>query len=186
MGTLTDHFKSIVAASVVAVGFSLPAAADDAALDALFDDLQVAQGSDADRIGDQIRAEWGKSGSAAIDLLLRRGQEAIDAGDPLAASEHCTAVIDHAPDFAAGYSCRAIAYYLLDLPGPALDDLRQTLALNPRHFDAMRGFAVMLEELERPEEALEVYGRVLDIYPANTLAQEAADRLKLQFEGQAL
>ena len=39
---------------------------------------------------------------------------------------------------------RAAAYYLTARAGPALDDLRQALVLNPHHWEAMQGFAVML------------------------------------------
>ena len=41
--------------------------------------------------------------------------------------------------------------------GPALADIQDTLALNPRHYGAMSGFAVILEELDRPQDALEIY-----------------------------
>ena len=83
--------------------------------------------------------------SAAIDLLLRRGQDALEAGDAPAAIEHLTAAIDHAPDFAEAYAARAGAYYLTNRAGPAIDDLRQALVLNPHHWEALSGFAIVLE-----------------------------------------
>jgi tetratricopeptide (TPR) repeat protein len=142
MRALTIHFKCIVAAVVMAVGFSLPAAADEAKLDDLFRQLSTAETADAATlIQNEIFIEWSKSGSASVDLLLQRGQDAIEAGDPVLAAEHFTAAIDHAPDFAEAYHGRATAYYMSGRIGPALDDLRQTLILNPRHFGAMRGFA---------------------------------------------
>ena len=50
----------------------------------------------------------------------------------------------------------------------------------------MSGFAVILEELDRPKEALEVYEQILDLVPAATNVQEAIERLKLDLEGQTL
>jgi tetratricopeptide (TPR) repeat protein len=180
-------FKCVVTALLVSVGVLGPAAAELPKLDDLFGQLATAETPEAAaRIENEIYLEWSKSGSAAIDLLLRRGQDAIDAGESVLAAEHFTAAIDHAPDFAEAYHGRATAYYLSGQLGPALDDLRQTLVLNPRHFPAMRGFAIILEELGREEQALEVYRKVQDINPEDTAVGEAVARLELALEGRAL
>ena len=121
-----------------------------------------------------------------MDLLYRRGEEALEDDDPRAAVEHFTALVDHAPDFAEGYHARASAYFAMDLVGPALDDLRQVLVMEPQHFQAMFGFGAILESLDRPQDALEVYEAVLKIYPLFPQAVEGVARLKLQLEGQAL
>ena len=182
----THRFKCIVTALCLAVGFSLPSYAQQTTLDELFQELAEADESTYARIEGQIVAQWEKSGSAAMDLLLRRGKEALDEGQPDVAVEHFTALVDHAPDFAEGYYGRASSYYLLGLTGPALDDIRRVLSLNPRHFEAMRGLAIIMEELERPEDALELYEMVLAMNPSSTEVQGSVDRLKLQLEGQSL
>jgi tetratricopeptide (TPR) repeat protein len=182
----SHQIKHIVAALALAVGFSGPVAADQARVDDLLGQLQSAEPGQADRIAREIGTEWSKSGSAAIDLLLRRGQDALDAGDPALAAEHFTAAIDHAPDFAEAYNGRANAYYLEGYIGPALDDLRQTLVLNPQNFIAMRGFGVLLEELGRDEAALEVFHRVLDLYPTEESTLAAVERLELRLGGRSL
>ncbi len=184
MGTQTLRFKCIVTALVLTVGYSMPAAA--ATLDELYDELAVAEGADSARIERQIIGIWEKSGSASFDLLLKRGKDALDEGDAEAALDHYAALVDHAPDFAEAYNGRATAYFLLGMMGPALDDLRQALVLNPRHFWAMRGVAVIMEQLDRPADALEVYEAVLALHPNAAEVVEAADRLKLELEGQAL
>ncbi|KQI71026.1 hypothetical protein AN191_15095 [Loktanella sp. 5RATIMAR09] len=180
------RFKCIVTALCLTVGFSLPGYAQQTPLDDLFQELSTADESTAARIERQIITQWENSGSPAMDLLLRRGKDALEDGAPEVAVEHFTALIDHAPDFAEGYYGRASAYYFLGKIGPALDDVRQVLALNPRHFEAMRGLALIMEELERPEDALEVYEMVLAINPNAREALDAVDRLELQLEGQAL
>ncbi|MFT5066579.1 MAG: hypothetical protein ACI9TA_002205, partial [Reinekea sp.] len=58
--------------------------------------------------------------------------------------------------------------------------------LNPRHFGAMRGVGVILEDLGRPKDALDVYRAILALNPGSIDIQEAADRLELELEGQAL
>ncbi len=155
-------------------------------MDDLFVQLQAAGPETAGAVEEQIMDAWAKSGSAAIDLLLRRGEDAMQAGEFAVAVEHLTAAIDHDPAFAEAYNTRAAAYFSLGLTGPAIDDIRQTLVLNPRHFGAMQGFGVILEQMGREPEALEIYERVLALYPLAPNVAEAVDRLQLTLEGQTL
>ena len=186
MGMQRHRFKCIVTALFLAVGFSSPGFAQQTTLDELYQELAEADETTYARIERQIIAQWEKSGSAAMDLLLRRGKDALDDGQPDVAVEHFTALIDHAPEFAEGYYGRASSYYQLGMTGPALDDIRQTLALNPRQFEAMRGLASIMEELERPEDALELYQMILSMNPNSVEILESVERLKLQLEGLAL
>jgi tetratricopeptide (TPR) repeat protein len=186
MGIKTHCIKCIVTALFVSVGFSIPAAAQESTLDRLYQELAEADTATSARIEQQIITEWSNSGSAAMDLLMRRGRDALDDGAPDAAVEHFSALVDHAPDFAEGYYGRASSYYLLGLTGPALDDIRQALVLNPRHFEAMRGLALIMEELGRSADALELYEMILAMNPQSTEVNEAKARLQLQLEGQAL
>ncbi len=156
-------------------------------LDDLFGQLAAAANADAAaRIEREIQLEWSRSGSPAVDLLLSRGREALEDGDHAAAVEHLTAAIDAAPDFAEAYNLRATAYYLSGDIGPALDDLRECLVLNPRQYNAMRGVAVILVELGRKEEALAAFRRVLAFDPMDAETRAAADRLALELDGRSL
>ncbi|MCB5198529.1 tetratricopeptide repeat protein [Loktanella sp. TSTF-M6] len=162
------------------------AAAQTAELDSLFDRLAQADPSEAEGIRGQIETQWSRSGSPAMDLLLRRGEDALADGNPALAVDHLSALIDHAPDFAQGYSLRASAFYAQEQIGLALDDLRTALELNPRHFNAMRGLAVILQQLDRPQEALEVYQRIRDIAPHIDGVDMAIDRLSVELDGTSL
>ncbi|MEM1374818.1 MAG: tetratricopeptide repeat protein [Pseudomonadota bacterium] len=134
-------------------------------------------------IEEKIWREWSKSGSPAMDLLLERGEDAMEAADWPKAIEHLTALTDHAPDFAQGFHARATAYYNVGKYGPALADLRRTLALEPRHFGAMSGLATIFEELGMLEEALEVYYAVRAIHPHRENLSGAIDRLEKETAG---
>lgn len=190
MGIKKHLYKFIVTALWVGVCFSGPTAAqtDDRSdrLDTLFEQLLEADPDGVSRIEGQIVTEWGKSGSAAMDLLRRRGEDALEAGSPEIAVDHFTALIDHAPDFAEGYNGRASSYYQLGMIGPAIDDLRQVLVLEPRHFGAMAGVGFVLEELGRPEDALAVWRKIEEINPADADVAAAIERLQVQLGGQAL
>jgi tetratricopeptide (TPR) repeat protein len=121
-----------------------------------------------------------------MDLLLERGREAMEAGDPVAAIEHFSALIDHAPDFAEGYNARAMAFYSEGDYGEAMADIRRTLELNPRHFGALSGLALILQELGMEDEALEVWRAVAEINPNGQGVQEAIEGLEREIEGVSL
>lgn len=162
------------------------AGAQTPALDGLFDKLLTADDSASKRIEQDIWREWSKSGSAAMDLLLLRGREALAAGDTAQAIEHLTALVDHAPDFAEGWNARATAYYQAGEYGPAIKDIAKTLSLNPRHFGALSGLGMIFEDLGKTDKALEVYRAALAIHPRLAGVLESVKRLEADAAGQQL
>ncbi len=170
---------------LIAAGMA-PAWADATKLDDLFQQLQSATDEEAVPITQNIWIEWSKSGSAAMDLLLRRGQDALAAGDPETAIGHLTALIDHAPDFAEGYNARATAYYQIGQYGLSIADIAKTLSLNPRHFGALAGLGMIFEALNEPDKAVEVYHEALKINPHMADVRDALKRLDAQLGGQEL
>ena len=155
-------------------------------LDDLFQQLQTATDEEASGISDNIWIEWSKSGSPAMDLLLKRGRDAMNAGLPQVAIGHLTALIDHAPDFAEGYNARATAYFQTGNLGPSVSDIAKTLTLNPRHFGALAGLGMIFEQLDLPEQALEVYKAALAINPHMSDVRDAVARLETAVGGQNL
>lgn len=186
MAMHAQFIKRIVAALLTAVLISLPAWGQDRNLDDLFEALKKATPETVDQIEARILTEWSKSGSPAADLLLKRGRDAMVDGDLPLAIKHFTALTDYAPDFAEGWNARATAYYHANLYGPSVDDIARTLELNPRHFGAMSGLALILEELGRKEAALEAWRQVAALNPAREGVKEAIERLERQTEGQSL
>lgn len=160
--------------------------AADSELSRMMAELAVADAARAEQLAGQIRHLWDASGSASADFLLRRTRKAIEVSEMEAAVEHATALVDHAPEFAQGWAERARAYYALDLYGPALSDLEHVIALNPRHFDAVMGLAIMLDEIGKPEDAYEAYQQVQAIHPHQAGLTEALDRLAPLVRGQDL
>jgi tetratricopeptide (TPR) repeat protein len=160
--------------------------AEGSKLDDLFSRLGDSSEDEAQRITEEIWIEWSKSGSAAMDLLLERGRDAMMAGDIEAAIEHFSALIDHAPEFAEGYNARATAYYQIGDLGPSVADIARTLELNPRHFGALSGLAMIFEEIERPDRALEAYKAAIAVNPHLTEVNEAIIRLESDLAGQDL
>ena len=129
------------------------------------------------RIERDLVNAWSQPGSATMDLLLKRGREALAAGETEAAIEHLTALTDHAPDFAEGWHIRATAFFQDGLIGPALADLERALALNPNHFGALTGLGTILEETGHPGRALRAYEAAHEIHPHHPRINAALARI---------
>lgn len=153
-------------------------------LDRLFADLADPANENWAYTEENIWIEWSKSGSPAMDLLLQRGRLAMAAGNFDAAIDHLTALIDHDPAFAEGWNARATAYFNAGLFGPSIEDVRHVLLLNPRHFGAMAGLGMMLEEMDDPRDALDAYEAAHAIHPRQAGVLDAIERLHKQLDGQ--
>ncbi|MBC9245607.1 hypothetical protein H4P12_02505 [Paracoccus sp. 11-3] len=147
-------------------------------MDALFQQLAKPEGEGWRIAESDILREWSKSGSASMDLLLQRGQAALDEGEIEVAIGHLTALTDHAPEFAEGFQTRAAAYATAGQFGPALADLAKALQLEPRHFAALTQLGAMLEESGDTERALAAYRASLKIHPHQQEAIDGVERLE--------
>ncbi|SMR71771.1 Tetratricopeptide repeat-containing protein [Aliiroseovarius halocynthiae] len=147
-------------------------------LDALFEQLQTADDSNWEALETEIWELWARSGSDAMDLLLQRGQDALESGKLDHAISHLSALTDHAPNFAEGWNARATAFYLAGELGLSLDDIARTLVLEPRHFGALTGLGLILEELGDDVRALDAYRHALAIHPQSDDIKGAVARLE--------
>lgn len=129
---------------------------------------------------------WQLSGSASADYLLRRGLAALEAEDYDAAYDHLTALTDHAPEFAEGWNARATMFFEQQMFGPAIADIQRVLALEPRHFGALAGLGVMLEDMGNTDGALAAYEAAHALHPNQPDIQRLLDGLRVQLEGEAL
>ena len=132
----------------------------------------------------ELENAWSRSGSASADLLLQRGRDSVEAGDFKVAIGHLTALVDHAPEFAEGWNARATAYFNLEMYGPALDDIRQALVLNPNHYKAMSGFGIILERCVNLQAALDAFRKAASIHPNREDIATAIERLEREVGGQ--
>jgi tetratricopeptide (TPR) repeat protein len=183
MKRIRNHLVRSALASWVACALCASANAQSTAddgekLDELFAELAEPGREDWNRVENEINRIWSRSGSPAMDMLLRRGSEAMEAEDYRAAIEHLTALTDHAPDFAEGWNARATAFYVSGEYALAIADIERVLALEPRHFGAISGLAFMLEEMGETVLALRALRMVQEINPNRPNVSEAILRLE--------
>lgn len=190
MSVKISNLKPIVAATLLTVTFSLPLQAEEAGPSAfppdMLDALKRADPPEAKRLADEIALRWEQSGSPAMDLLYKRGKDAAKRGDLVQAIDHLTALTDHAPDFSEGWHLRASVFFQNDQPGLAMHDLERALHLNPNNFRALFGLGMILEQLNKPQLALQAYELALTIHPHYEEARNAIARMGQAAQGREL
>lgn len=178
-----DRATRTIKFALAALALAMPALAQEEETGRLFAQLATPEWEAAER---RLEALMQRSGSAAVDYLFRRGEEALEAERYGVAVEHLSAAIDHAPGFAEAYHARATAFYRLKRAGLAMEDLQRVLAIEPRHWGALTGVGVIMNDLGYKEEALSAYMAARSIHPNLEEVNEAIDRLIEETTGSTL
>ena len=153
-------------------------------LDFLFGALKAAPDDEtAKAIEQRIWALWIRSQSDTANLLMTRVHKAIDKKDLDLALKLLDAVVTIKPDYVEGWNRRATIYYMKKDYGRSVADIRQVLRLEPRHFGALTGFGLILQDIGQDKQALEVYRRALAVYPRMERIPDVVKKLTEEVEG---
>lgn len=137
----------------------------------------------ANRLTEEIMANWNASGSATVDLVMQWALTAATEKRNAAALDFLDQAIVLQPDFVGAWNQRATLHYTMGNYKKAVSDLNRVLALEPRHFGALAGLAAILSERGSEEMALKAWERYLAIYPADRQAQEVVTKLSEKLAG---
>src|SRR5579863_246764 len=153
-------------------------------LNTLFDALKVAPDApSAKAIEERIWAVWIVSGSDTCNLLMGRARAAADEKDYDLAIKLLNAVVELKPDYIEGWNRRATIYYLKKDYAHSIADIREVLLREPRHFGALSGLGLILQEIGDDKHALEAYRKVLAIDPHQEHVAETVKNLSEKVEG---
>jgi tetratricopeptide (TPR) repeat protein len=135
-------------------------------LDFLFGALKLAPDEDsAKSIEERIWAQWTASGSDTANLLMGRVKQAIEGNDHDLAIRLLDAIVEIRPHYVEAWNRRATVFFLKKDYASSLKDLRKVLALEPRHFGALAGLGMIMQEVGSDKEALAAFRRAADIHP---------------------
>jgi tetratricopeptide (TPR) repeat protein len=153
-------------------------------LNFLFEALKVApDDSSARSVEERIWALWLSSGGDTTDLLMSRVKTAVEAKDLDLAIKLLDAIIDFRPEYVEGWDRRATIYYLKKEYGRAVADISQVLAREPRHFGALFGLGLIMQEFGDEKRALDVFRRALAIDPRLQRVPDLVKTLTEKIEG---
>ncbi|WP_051718314.1 tetratricopeptide repeat protein [Hymenobacter sp. IS2118] len=156
-------------------------------LDELFARLRLATApAEIEAMQNGIWQLWLTTEDVAINKAMEVGMRALQAGDHGLAIEHFTRIIQVKGDFAEAWNKRATARYLRGEYRASLDDIRETLRREPRHFGALWGQAGMLRQLGDYPRALRVLVRLSGICPHLPGLQQQLREVREQMEEEGL
>lgn len=158
---------ALVAAFVAIAPPVFAASVDREALrDRLFERLAAArtekEGREAE---DAIWRMWVDHPDPAVREALAAGMRQRDSYEWDKALQSFSRVILTDPDYAEGWNQRAFIYFLKEDFDAALADLNKTLELEPRHFGALSGKAMILMRTDRFDEGQDVLRKAVAIHP---------------------
>ncbi len=154
-------------------------------MDQLFERLAASKDeAEANSVSEQIARVWSRSGSDTLDLLLDRSKIALTATDSELALDLLDSILALKPDWSEAYSRRAAIHFQRKDMDAAMRDLRQTLVLEPRHFQALAGIGMIFQQGGNPKQALSAFREALKINPYLKGIKQGAEKLALEHDGQ--
>ena len=156
-------------------------------LDRLFEALKIAPVDESAKyIENRIWAIWLASGSDTANLLMGRVKTAMEAKDFELAIRLLNAIIDMRPNFIEAWNRRATLYYMKKDFTRAIGDIREVLAREPRHFGALAGLGIILQEFGDDKRALDAFRRALAIHPHIERVPDMVKRLSDKIDGREI
>lgn len=151
--------------------------------DALFATL-AAGGDAAEGAEREIQRRWAVSGSDTVDLLMQWAQEAVARQDVGTALSYLDSVVLLRPDYIEGWNTRAALHVMRDEYGKAISDLERVIRLEPRHFVALTGLGMMLQQIGRDKDGLAMLERALALDPRlEESIGKTVEQLRRQVDG---
>jgi tetratricopeptide (TPR) repeat protein len=153
-------------------------------LDFLFGALKAAPDeASAKHVEARIWALWMQTPSDTAALLMMRARAAMDAQQLDVAQKLLDAVVKLRPDYVEGWNRRATLYYLRNDYRHSLQDIEQVLIREPRHFGALAGLGMIMQDLGDEKRALEAFRKALAINPHLEKVPELVKTLTEKVEG---
>jgi tetratricopeptide (TPR) repeat protein len=114
---------------------------------------------------------------------MTRAQKAIEDKDLELAIKLLDGIVKVKPDYIEAWNRRATIYYMKKDYGHSIADIREVLRREPRHFGALTGLGLILQDIGDEKQALEVYRRALAVYPRIERVPDIVKTLQEKVEG---
>src|SRR5216683_1885818 len=153
-------------------------------LDFLFGALKAAPDeASAKHVEARIWALWLQTPSDTAALLMMRAKAAMDAQQIDVALKLLDAVIKLRPDYVEAWNRRATLYYLQNDYARSIADIEQVLVREPRHFGALAGLGMIMQDIGEEKRALDAFRKALAVNPYLEKVPELVKSLTEKVEG---
>src|ERR1700749_744576 len=131
----------------------------------------------------RIWSIWMQTPSDTAALLMVRAKAAMDAQQMDVALKLLDATIKLRPDYTEAWNRRATLYYLKNDYARSLADIQQVLIREPRHFGALAGLGMIMQDLGDDKRALDAFRKALAINPHLERVPDLVKSLSEKVEG---
>jgi tetratricopeptide (TPR) repeat protein len=153
-------------------------------IDKLFEALRIAPTDESAKfVEGRIWALWVASGGDTANLLMSRVKSAVDSKDYDLALKLLNAILDIRPNYIEAWNRRATVYYMKRDFGHSVEDIREVLAREPRHFGALSGLGMIMQEIGDDKHALDAFRRALAVHPKLEKIPDMVKKLTEKVEG---
>src|SRR5258707_1825339 len=153
-------------------------------VDFLFGALKAAPDeASAKHVEARIWALWMQTPSDTAALLMARAKAAMDAKQMEVALKLLDAVVKLRPEYVEAWNRRATLYYMQNDYTHSLEDIEQVLSREPRHFGALAGLGMIMQDLGDDKRALDAFRKALAVNPHLERVPELVKTLTEKVEG---
>ncbi|PPR46650.1 MAG: hypothetical protein CFH19_01068 [Alphaproteobacteria bacterium MarineAlpha5_Bin9] len=161
--------KKILIILILFINFELLADQNDSRLNDLFQELKKSSNEQQiNEITGKIWDIWLETNDVQIEKYFTQGLKYLNSNNYQLAIISFTKVININPNFAEAWNKRATVYYILGDFDSSVSDIEKTLKLEPRHFGALDGLALIFLSIQDYQNAYKIYDRILKIFPNNS------------------
>jgi tetratricopeptide (TPR) repeat protein len=153
-------------------------------LDFLFGALKAAPDeTSAKHVEARIWAFWLQTPSDTAALLMMRAKAAMEAQQMDVAQKLLDSLVKLRPDYIEAWNRRATLYYLRNDYARSLQDIEQVLVREPRHFGALAGLGMIMQDIGDEKRALDAFRKALAINPHLEKVPDLIKSLSEKVEG---
>ena len=153
-------------------------------IDFLFGALKAAPDeASARHVEARIWAMWMQTPSDTAALLMSRAKQAMDAQKSDVALKLLDSLVKLRPDYTEAWNRRATLYYLKNDYLHSMQDIQQVLIREPRHFGALVGLGMIMNDLGDEKRALEAFRKALAVNPHLEKVPDMVKSLTEKVEG---
>jgi len=171
-------YRFIILIFILAVSLKSYADQNDQRLDYLFDKLAITKDQqEIEALTNQIWRIWHEIDDPKITRAFETGVQMMNLGFHSRAIDYFDKVIFEMPNFAEAWNKRATAHFMMGNFDLSMRDISKTLELEPRHFGALDGMGLIFIHLNQPEKAIDIYDKMLEIFPNSNSTKMKKDRI---------
>ena len=170
--------RFIILIFILTVSLKLHADQNDQRLNYLFDKLAITKDQqEIETLTNQIWKIWHEIDDPKMTRAFETGVQMMNLGFHSRAIDYFDKVIMEIPNFAEAWNKRATAHFMMGNFDLSMRDISKTLELEPRHFGALDGMGLIFIHLDQPEKAIDIYDKMLEIFPNSNSTKMKKDRI---------